>query len=426
MINKKLSTQIKKLFEITNKKKEFVPGKSRIKLIEPTFDYQEIIDSLDSLISTQVTMGRKVKRFEKIFALYCKTKYSTMVNSGSSANLLAISILTNPEFKNKIKPHSEVITPAVTWPTTIFPLVNMGLKPKFVDIDLDTYCINTDLMYDAVTKETGLLLPVHLLGNVCDMGKICELANEKNFLIMEDCCEAHGALFKNKHVGTFGAIGTFSFFLSHHITTIEGGMIITDDDVVDELSKMLRAFGWIRDIKNKKMFISENPDIDPRFLFRNLGFNLRPTEIQGAFGINQISKLQKFIKIRKENTEFWNKALKQYSDYLILPREQKNCKQSYFCYPITIKHDAPFNRDDLTKYLENKKIETRSIMSGNMIAQPVMRLIEYSKHGKLTNSELVMRNSFLFGNHQGIGKEERQFVAKCIIDFIERKIRIRP
>ena len=422
MLNQKVNNEIKRLFERTNPKSGFTPGKSKIPLIKPTFNHEEIIEALDSMISTQVTMGKKVRLFEKMFSKYCGSKYATMVNSGSSANLLGISILVNPKFIRKIRPGSEVITPAVTWPTTIYPIVNAGLKPKLIDVDLETYCIDADQIPDAINENTALLLPVHLLGNVCEMDKITEMADKKNLLIMEDCCEAHGAKFRNKHVGNFGVIGTFSFFLSHHITTIEGGMMITNEESVDELSKMLRAFGWIRDIKNRDTKIRENPHIDPRFLFVNLGFNMRPTEIQGAFGINQISKLDKFIQIRKENMRFWNKALEPYRDYLILPKEQKNAKQVHFCYPVTIRSDAPFNRTELTGLLEKKKIETRPIMSGNITEQPVMKLIKYSTQGELPNSKLIMRNSFLFGNHQGIGRGEREFVAECIIDFIESKM----
>jgi len=425
MTNKILTQQIEKdiekLFSVINNNHEFIPGKSKIRLMSPTFNHEEILEALDSMISTNVSMGHKVSSFEKLFSKYCKSRFATMVNSGSSANLLACSILTNPQFSKKIKPGSEVITPAVTWATTIFPLVNVGLKPKLIDVDLETFCIDTDQIKDAINNKTGLILPVHLLGNVCEMDKIVEISTKNNILLMEDCCEAPGARFHNKSVGTFGDLGSFSFFMSHHITTIEGGMLISNDVYINELSKMLRAFGWIRDIK-KKNKKNEYPHIDPRFLFVNLGFNMRPTEIQGSFGIKQISKLNKFIKIRKENNRFWNKSLKFYEEFFILPKEQKNAKQVYFSYPLTIKPGSPFTRKQLTDFLERKKIETRPIMAGNMDEQPVMKIINYSKKGSLPNSKLIMRNSFFIGNHQGIGKEERNYVADVISQFIERKL----
>lgn len=422
LLEKKIGRDVKNLFDLVNNTSEFIPGKSKIKLIEPTFNHEEIIEALDSMISTKVTMGHKVRLFEKSFSRYCKSKYATMVNSGSSANLLAVSIFTNPEYSKKIKKGSEVLTPAVTWATTIFPLINVGLKPKLIDVDIETFCIDSEQIFDAVDEKTGLILPVHLLGNVCEMDKITEIVEKKDILLMEDCCEAHGAKFRNKNVGTFGQLGTFSFFMSHHITTMEGGMVITNDENVDELSKMLRAFGWTRDIKRREERNKDYPDIDPRFLFVNIGFNIRPTEIQGGFGIKQISKLDKFIKIRRENHLYWNKALKQYEEYFILPKMQKNSRQVHFCYPLTIKPDAPFTRFEIFNFLERKKIETRPIMAGNMAEQPVMNLINYSKKGSLPNSKLIMKNSFFIGNHQGIGKEERNYVADVISQFIERKV----
>ena len=401
---------------------DFIPGKSRIPLIEPTFGVDEIIEALDSLLTTKVTMGEKVRRFEKLFSRYLRIRYASMVNSGSSANLAALTALTNPWFQKRIKKNSEVITPAVTWVTTVYPLTNLNLKPKFVDINLETFCIETDDLEKAVSPNTSLLLPVHLLGNVCDMQRITEIASKRDLLVMEDCCEAHGAEFKNKKVGTLGDIGTYSFFLSHHITTIEGGMIVTNNESLHELSKAIRAFGWIRDLKLKNKFRKKYAHIDPRYLFVNLGYNLRPTEIQGAFGIHQITKLEKFIEIRRENARYWTKKLSQYQDYFILPKENPKTRSVYFCYPLTIRKDAPFNRESLVKHLEKMKIETRPIMSGNLLEQPTIQFIPHLKHGSLPNSKLAMRNSFFFGNHQKIGKPQREYVVDVIAKFIERRL----
>jgi CDP-6-deoxy-D-xylo-4-hexulose-3-dehydrase len=410
---------IKKKFEHPH---EFIPGKTTIKLIEPAFGPDEIIESLDSLLTTNVTMGSKVKRFEGLFSKYLKSRFASMVNSGSSANLIALSALTNPWFSQRIKKNTEVITPAVTWATTVYPINNVNLKPKFVDINLENFCMKTDDLDKAVSSDTSLLLPVHLLGNVCDMSVIKEIATKKSLLVMEDCCEAHGAEFKGKKVGTIGDIGTFSFFLSHHITTIEGGMIVTNNESLHELSKALRAFGWIRDLKLKDRFIKKHHDIDPRYMFVNMGYNLRPTEIQGAFGIHQITKLENFIKIRKENTRFWNKRFSQYKDYFILTKEDPRTRSVDFCYPLTIRKESPFSRKSLLSYLQKKKIETRPIMSGNFIEQPTIEFIPHLKHGKLENSKLAMRNSFFFGNHHSIGKQEREYIVNTIAQFIERKL----
>ena len=419
VVPKSLIKVIEKKFKTHD---EFIPGQSRIRLIEPTFGTDEIIEALDSLLTTKVTMGEKVKKFEKLFSKYLKARYATMVNSGSSANLVALSALTNPWFPKRLKKNSEIITSAVTWVTTVYPLTNLNLKPKFVDINLENFCIETDNLEKAVSPNTSLLLPVHLLGNVCDMQRITEIAVEKDLLIMEDCCEAHGAEFKGKKVGTIGDIGTFSFFLSHHITTIEGGMIVTNNDFLHELSKALRAFGWIRDLKLKNKFRKKYPHIDPRYLFVNLGYNLRPTEIQGAFGLHQIPKLEKFIEMRRENARYWTKKFSQYEDYFILPKEDPRTRSVYFCYPLTIRKEAPFKRGLLVKHLEKKKIDTRPIMSGNLLEQPAIEFIPHLKHGSLPNSKLAMRNSFFFGNHQKIRRQQREYMVDVIAEFIERKL----
>jgi len=414
---------IKKLIEKKfEKQEEFIPGKSVISLIKPSFGPDEILESLDSLLTTNVTMGIKVKKFEKLFLKYLKSNFASMVNSGSSANLVALSALTNPEFSQKLKKQSEVITPAVTWATTVFPINNVNLKPKFVDIDLENFCMKTDDLDDAVSSNTSLLLPVHLLGNVCDMSKIKEVSTKKDLLIMEDCCEAHGAEFKGQKVGTIGDIASFSFFLSHHITTIEGGMVVTNNESLYELSKAIRAFGWIRDLKHKDELTKKYPKVDPRFMFTNTGYNLRPTEIQGAFGIHQIKKLDKFIKIRNENRKYWTKRFLQYEDYFIITKEDPKTKSVDFCYPLTIKKKSPFNRESLLKYLQKKKIETRPIMSGNFLEQPAIKYISHAKHGKLDNSKLAMKNSFFFGNHHEIGRKECEYVVDVIAQFIERKL----
>jgi CDP-6-deoxy-D-xylo-4-hexulose-3-dehydrase len=254
------------------------------------------------------------------------------------------------------------------------------------------------------------------------MKHVKEISSKKDLLVMEDCCEAHGAEFKNKKVGTIGDIGTFSFFISHHITTIEGGMIVTKNKMLHELSKSLRAFGWIRDLDSKNEIIKKYANIDPRFLFTRIGYNLRPTEIQGAFGIHQIKKLDKFIKKREDNTKYWSKKLSQYEDYFILQKQSKNTKPVNFCYPLTIREDAPFNRESLVKFLEKNKIETRPIMAGNFIEQPVIKYINHTKQGVLPNSKLVMKNSFFFGNHHKITSQMREFVVEKISEFIERKL----
>lgn len=394
----------------------FIPGKSTIKLISPSYGKEEVVEAIESMLTSWVTMGKKVKKFEKLFAKYIGVKYAIMVNSGSSANLLALSTLTNPVIK-KIKKNDEIITPAVTWATTVFPIINVGAKPVFVDVDPETYTLDIKKVSDAISNKTSAIMPVHLLGGACDMNQLQKISKLKNLSIIEDACEAHGAELTHKKIGSFGDMSTFSFFMSHHITTIEGGIVLTDNEKYYEIAKGLRAFGWIRDLKNKNQLAKKYNKIDERFLFTNIGFNVRPTEIQGAFGIHQMKKLEKFVKIRRDNAKFWNKKFKILNDFFILPKEIDNSRHSYFCYPLTIREETPFNRDEIIKFLALKKIETRPIMAGDITKQPVMKLFNHRISGKLKNSELIMNNGFFFGNHQDIGEEEREYISDCILDF---------
>ena len=427
MVKKKinpLTSIIKKHFsDLEKNQTEFIPGKSSIPLAIPPYGWEEVSDAIDSLLEMKTTMSKKVQKFEKLFAKYLGVKYAIMVNSGSSANLLAMSILSNSSLsKAKIKKNDEIITPAVTWATTVYPILNVGAKPVFVDVGLKDYTIDPEKIEKAITKKTKAIFLVHLLGNPCNMSKIKKIADKYNLLIIEDACEAHGAEFKNKKVGSFGNLATFSFFASHHITTMEGGMIVTNDSQMYEIGKALRTFGWSRVLKNKKLYERNNPEIDPRYLFVSMGYNLRPTELQGAFGIHQIKKLDNLVRIRISNAEYWNKSLSIYSKYLSLPNNRKNYKHSFLFYPITVIKNDLFSKKELVNNLEKKRIETRPIMAGNFLQQPVAKHIDFKIGSSLKNSQEIMKNSFVIGNHAGIDKIQRRYISDTIINFISKKL----
>lgn len=424
-MNNSTLSQIKEHFKKLEKTQSvFNPKTPRIPLAIPPYGWEEVSDALDSLLSLQTTMGKKVEKFENAYSKFIGTKHGVMVNSGSSANLLALSALANsPNQKQRILKGDEIITSATTWATTIYPIVNIGAIPVFVDVDPITFNIDPETIEKAITKKTKAIMVVHLLGYPCDMKKIQKIASKHNLTIIEDCCEAHGSTVFNKKVGTFGIISTFSFFATHHITTMEGGMILTNDHNLYELTKSMRAFGWIRDLKNKNQIAKNYPKIDPRFIFFNMGYNLRPTEIQGAFGIHQLKKLNGFVNIRISNAKFWKKELEHFSEFLQFPPSQEGYKHVYFVYPITVKKNKYFTKDQLVDTLEKKGIETRPVMIGNIVRQPVSKLFKYKQKGKLINSDSIMNNSFVIGNHQGIDKIRRQYVSDTIRQFIESKIK---
>src|SRR5438309_5518235 len=262
---------IRKHFKIKDKH-EFVPGKTKIPLIIPSYGADEVEEALESMLSTWVTMGKKVKRFEEMFAEYLGSRYAVMVNSGSSANLLTLSVLTNPLLQDRIMPRTEIITPAVTWATTVYPIANVGCTPVLVDVDPHTFNILPEEMEKALTSKTRAVVPVHLLGGPCELDKISQFAEDHDLFVVEDACESTGAEIQDRKVGSFGDMGTFSFFISHHISTVEGGIVVTDDDVLYEYLKAMRAFGWVRDLREKTSYSSANKGIDPRFVFVTHGY----------------------------------------------------------------------------------------------------------------------------------------------------------
>ena len=419
----KINKIIRDNFNEKNKSQKFIPGKTKIEIASPPYSSEEVIEALDSMLKMNTSMGKKVEIFEKQFAKYIDRKFSVMVNSGSSANLLALSTLTNPELGNKrIRKGDEIITPAVTWPTTVYPIVNVGAVPHFVDVKLDNFNIDPKRIEESITKKTKAIMFVHLLGCPCDMNEIKKIAKDHNLWLIEDACEAHGAKYDSKYAGSFGDVSTFSFYASHHITTMEGGMVLTNDKKLFEIGKSLRAFGWTRDQTDRKKIEKKYPTIDPHFLFTNLGFNMKPTELQGAFGIHQIKKLESLVKIRIDNAKYWNDKLAKFSKFLILPDFKKKYRNSFLFYPITVIENEYFEKQELVKNLEKMNIQTRPIVAGNMIEQPSTKFFEFLKSKNLKNSEYIMKNSFGIGNHHKITKIQRKFVAETITNFINKKI----
>jgi len=394
-----------------------------VPLAFPPYDWKEVCSALESMLDLKTTMGKKVLNFEKNFAKYIGVKHAIMVNSGSSANLLALSLLANPSLgAKKFLPGDEIITPAVTWSTTVFPISTINAIPVFVDVDPHTFNIDPEKIEQAITKKTKAIMLVHLLGFPCDMKKIIKIAKKYNLEIIEDCCEALGASYCKKKVGTFGKVATYSFFASHHITTMEGGMLVTNDSNLFELAKSMRSHGWVRDLKVQSKIKHDNPHLDSRFIFTNMGFNLRPTEVQGAFGIYQLKKLNKLINFRIKTSNFWKKSLSKYSNFLQFHPDEKNIVNSNMLFPITVIENKFFDKKELVSFLEKQNISTRPVMTGNIIKQPIMKHIKHKVISPLKNSNDVTKNSFLIGNHHMINNEKRKYVVDSITKFMNSKI----
>jgi len=385
----------------------------------PTYGPEETAEVVETLLSSNVTMGSKVREFEQKFAKYIGTKHAIMVNSGSSANLVALTALSSLNTdKSWLSPGDEVIVPAIPWATTIAPILQVGAIPVFVDVNPINCNMVIDDIEKSITTKTKGIMPVHLLGNPVDMDPLMELAKKYKLFVLEDSCEAHGAQYRNKMIGSFGDLSTFSFFFSHHISTIEGGMVLTNDDGLADLCKSIRAHGWTREMSTKADIENIFPDIDPKFLFWSTGYNLRPTEIHGSFGIHQMDKLELFIDIRRKNAATILNALKKFDKYIEIVEEAQQTRHVWFSIPIIIKDSAPFEKNALTKHLEQCGIETRPVMAGNMIAQPMMLKQKYRQADDLKNAAMINQNGFLIGNHHGLTDTNISLIIDSISEFI--------
>ena len=374
--------------------------------------------------SGYMTMGKITKKFERAFAQHLGVKHAIYVNSGSSANLLAFSaIQDNDKFRKTsfdqkfLKQGDEIIVPAVTWSTSIWPISQIGAKSVFVDSDPKTLQMNISAIKKAISKKTKAICMVHVLGNGGYIEEVKEICRKKKIWLIEDTCESLGVKKKNKYLGTFGDIGTYSFYFSHHITTVEGGMIVTNNDYIANKIYSLRSHGWTRDMFNAKEYENQFPEIDPRFLFVNVGYNLRSTDMNASIGLVQLKKLEKFNQKRHEIGKAWNKAFNHLKkNELIQPMEiTKGTKASWFGFPVICKTRKM--RDDLREHLEKNGIETRPIICGNMTKQPGIKNIKYRISGKLSGADIIMDRGIFWGSSPDMTKSEVNYVIKVVNKF---------
>jgi CDP-6-deoxy-D-xylo-4-hexulose-3-dehydrase len=396
----------------------FDPASPRVLLHEPTYRFEEVWEAVDSLLSTRVTMGAKVREFEKAFAEKFGYRHAVMVNSGSSANLLMVAALTNAVTQGHLLNGDEVIVPALCWSTSVWPLIQHGLVPVIVDIDRETLDVDPGELARAVGPRTRAVLTVPIYGNPCAMDDVMRIVREKDLLLMEDCCESLGATFGGRPVGTFGRTGTFSFYFSHHITTLEGGMVVTSEDDLADTMRILRAHGWVRDTLDPDGHAAKHPGVHPKFLFTNLGYNLRPTEISGGFGLVQLRRFDDFVKIRSDNARYFSERLAGRRDVLHVQKVTPGGESSWFGCPMTVEPEAPFSRDELCAFLESKGIETRVLNAGNIARQPALAHHRHRVVGDLAVSDYVLERGFTFGNHQEVDARARAYIGDCLDEFL--------
>lgn len=361
-----------------------------------TYGVSEIMEALDSMCSFQTSMSTKTRLFERQFAAYQGSADSVFCNSGSSADLLLAFLLTDP-LHRMLQPGDEVLVPVVTWPTQIWSVMMAGLKPVFVDIDPTTLNIDLQDLEAKISERSRAIFLVHLMGNPCNMDVVCQLARKHNLQIIEDCCEALGSEWNGEKVGNFGLGGAFSFFFSHHMMTMEGGMICARDPEIADRLRMLRAHGWVRNTEREHYDRNRYPDIDPRYAFVNWGFNLRPTEVQSAFGIHQLEKLPAMNERRVEKGEEMFRFLSAYSDAIMVPHRHAKAYVTWFAIPMVLTENAPFTVEEFKSYLESRGVETRPLVTGNILRHPVREVFPDLQAGAFRGADIVHDRGFYIG-----------------------------
>jgi CDP-6-deoxy-D-xylo-4-hexulose-3-dehydrase len=431
-IKEEIFERVRELCALKKDRPAFVPGNTRIAFAGRVYDEKELVSLVDASLEFWLTAGDYATQFESDLSNYLGVRHCLLTNSGSSANLLAISALTSRKLGDRqLRAGDEVITTACGFPTTLNPIIQNRLTPVFVDINLGTYDIQAQHIEEAISDKTKAIVVAHTLGNPAEIDRIREIAAEHNLWLIEDNCDALGSQHKNQYTGTFGDISTCSFYPAHHITTGEGGAVFTDDQL---LSRIILSFrDWGRDCyclpghdnTCKRRFKWQLGDLptgyDHKYIYSHVGYNLKMTDLQAAIGVEQLKKLPTFIDKRRENFEQLRKGMARYDRYFVLPQATKNSTPNWFGFPLTVKDDAPFTRHMLVDFLESHLIATRMLFGGNLIKQPAYQGTEFKTVGNLPNTDFVMNNLFWIGVYPGITQEMIAYVLDSFSEFIEQE-----
>lgn len=408
------------------KDQEFVKGQTRVQYSGAVLDENETIAVAETMLKGWLGLGEKGLQLEKSLKEIIGGKACFLTNSGSSANLLAISAI-----KQTGKSKTEVIVPACSFPTTVNPIIQNSLTPVFIDCELGTYNPTPKMIEEALTEKTAAIALTHTLGNPCEIDKIAEIAKENNLLLLEDTCDALGSKYNNKPCGSFGDLSTYSFYPAHHMTMGEGGAVVINNPELIRIVQSLRSWGrdcWCNPgVSNTcgKRFEWQLGDLpygyDHKYIFTTIGYNMKPTELQAAIGLEQIKKLPSFESARKNNFTILYKTFKKYEDIFILPKSLPQADPSWFSFPITIR-DGSLKREQITGFLEESKIETRTVFSGNIVRQPAYKNADYKISGSLINSDKIMKDTFFLGVYPGITENMMDYMVSKIEEFMGRNL----
>ena len=427
----RILTLVTEFAEISTQEKKFIPGETPVPVSGKVLDSSDFFNLVDSSLDGWLTSGRFTEDFQRNLANYVGTRYATFVNSGSSANLVALSALTSLKLGEKrLKPGDEVITVAMGFPTTVNPIIQNGLVPVFIDVELGTYDAIDEQLIKAIGPKTKAIMMAHTLGNPFNLDLVQELCKHHGLWLIEDSCDALGSTYRGQRTGSFGDTATVSFYPAHHITTGEGGAVFSKSPVVRKQVESFRDWGRDcycetgHDNTCKKRFEWQLGDLpkgyDHKYIYSHIGYNLKATDMQAALGLSQLEKLDYFVKKRRENFNYLYTLLED-NPNIILPKATENSEPSWFGFPITIKKAASVNREEVLKFLEINKIGTRLMFAGNIIKQPAYRDIKYRVASELKNTDLILKNSFWVGVYPGLNKSMIEFLAKSINEAVNEK-----
>ena len=429
-LRKKILTLVEEYAKNNFYEKNFIVGESDVPVSGKVIDFLEIGNLVESSLDGWLTTGRYNKIFQDQLAEFLNVKCLITVNSGSSANLIAFSTLTSPKLKERaIKKGDEVITVAASFPTTVNPIIQFGAIPVFIDIKLPTYNINENLIEEAITKKTKAIMIAHTLGNPFNVKKIKEICEKYNLWLIEDTCDALGTKFDNQFVGTFGDLATLSFYPAHHITMGEGGAVFTNSIKLRRIAESFRDWGRYcycepgQDNTCNKRFGWQLGDLpfgyDHKYTYSHMGYNMKITDMQAACGVAQLTKLNTFISVRRKNFDFLYTNLKNLEEFLILPEAELNSEPSWFGFPLSIRDNKKFTRNKLISFLNESKIGTRLLFSGNLIKQPYMKDMTFKVHKNLPNTDFVMENTFWIGLYPGLTLQHLEYSISKIKKFFQ-------
>ena len=411
-------------------KSEFRPGESVVPVSGKVLDPNDLVALVDSSLDGWLTAGRFTAEFERKLAKYVGVRSALFVNSGSSANLVALSGLTSPKLgKKALKPGDEVLTVAMGFPTTVNPIIQNGMRPVVVDVDLATYDAKPDRLREAVGPKTRAIMMAHTLGNPFDLDTVRELCEEHNLWLIEDSCDALGSTYDGQKTGSFGDTATASFYPAHHITTGEGGAVFVKSPLVKKQVESFRDWGrdcycetGHDDTCNKRFgwTLGDLPaGYDHKYIYSHIGYNLKATDMQAALGLSQLTKLDEFSDRRKQNFKYLSKKLKGVQG-LIMPKATPKSDPSWFGFPITLDPKHPVDREDLLRFLDSRKIGTRLMFAGNIMKQPAYRNVDFRVVGDLTNTDIVMRRTFWVGVYPGLTEPMLDYIADSIVEFVNK------